>query len=61
MPIAHACSQRGCETLTMGELCLDHERERKQLWSLRLPPLIGSAATLVAAAAVGALLKHRFS
>jgi hypothetical protein len=25
MPIVHACSAAGCTTLTMGELCLEHE------------------------------------
>lgn len=26
MPLIHLCRERGCETLTMGERCLDHER-----------------------------------
>jgi hypothetical protein len=25
MPIVHPCSAAGCSTLTMGELCLEHE------------------------------------
>ena len=26
MPIVHPCAAEGCNTLTMGELCLDCER-----------------------------------
>ena len=26
MPIVHPCASDGCNTLTMGELCLDCER-----------------------------------
>jgi hypothetical protein len=25
MPLVHTCHERGCSTLTMGELCLEHE------------------------------------
>jgi len=27
MPLVHACSSPGCSTLTMGALCLEHERD----------------------------------
>jgi hypothetical protein len=30
MPIVHPCATEGCETLTMGELCLDCERELEE-------------------------------
>jgi hypothetical protein len=30
MPIVHPCATDGCDTLTMGELCLDCERELEE-------------------------------
>lgn len=27
MPMVHPCIRPGCGTLTMGEYCLDHERQ----------------------------------
>lgn len=27
MPVVHECAVEGCSTLTMGELCLQHELE----------------------------------
>jgi hypothetical protein len=34
MPIVTKCSAYGCETLTMGPFCIDHEAPREPL----LPP-----------------------
>ena len=30
MPMIHPCSAEGCSVLTMGELCLEHERRHAQ-------------------------------
>ena len=29
MPMVHSCSEDGCQILTMGQVCLDHERGAK--------------------------------
>jgi predicted Fe-S protein YdhL (DUF1289 family) len=34
MPIVHPCAADGCETLTMGELCLACERELEETASV---------------------------
>ena len=31
MPVVHECAREDCKTLTMGELCLEHERGDEQL------------------------------
>ena len=59
MPLVHPCSAPDCPTLTMGRLCLDHEREAAlpaaaaSLRTLPLPlaALLGLAAGLLAALA----------
>jgi hypothetical protein len=33
MPLVHTCATEGCGTLTMGELCLDCEREQEAVSS----------------------------
>lgn len=55
MPIVHPCSAAGCTTLTMGELCLEHEHvaaapaEAAARGSVARAALIGLAAGLAAA------------
>jgi hypothetical protein len=55
MPIVHPCSAAGCTTLTMGELCLEHEHvaatqvESQGRGSVARAALIGLAAGLAAA------------
>jgi hypothetical protein len=61
VPMVHPCSHPGCETLTMGSLCLEHEREptlRKRLQ--RALPRIATATMVVAAAVAGAAVRGRF-
>lgn len=64
VPMVHECARQGCATLTMGELCLDHEREAEAEASLRrraerMLPRLATASALVAAAAAGALIRSR--
>ncbi|HXH97330.1 MAG TPA: hypothetical protein VNH40_08990 [Gaiellaceae bacterium] len=61
MPIVHPCSRPDCQTLTMGELCLEHEllRDGTRLQPHRLLPRIATASVLVAVAAAGALIRTR--
>jgi hypothetical protein len=66
MPLVHPCAREGCSTLTMGELCLDHEQHRTRFsregmltYAGRLSPRLGRAAVLTAAAAAGALAATR--
>jgi hypothetical protein len=57
MPLIHTCRARDCQTLTMGGLCLDHERlaeerilARARARVVRLQaPVIGLAFALAAA------------
>jgi hypothetical protein len=62
MPIVHECMHPGCRTLTMGELCLEHERRRGPQRSR--PRLIARKALLplvaLAAAAAAAVIRSRF-
>ena len=63
VPIVHPCTRSGCETLTMGEVCLEHEQQGGAgLWvrRRRLLPRLATASALVAAAAAGALIRTRF-
>jgi hypothetical protein len=62
MPIVHPCTRSGCETLTMGEFCLEHEQQSEvslRVRGRRLLPHLATAGALVAAAAVGALIRTR--
>jgi hypothetical protein len=43
VPLVHACAAPDCTTLTMGELCLQHEREARE---------VATAAVLAAMAAL---------
>lgn len=47
MPIVHPCAHPGCETLTMGELCLEHEGvdppEAVEALALEAAPTSGAA------------------
>ena len=58
VPMVHPCASPGCEMLTMGDLCVDHERQRAEHIRARLPRLVGATA-VVLAAAVGAVLRTR--
>jgi hypothetical protein len=63
MPVVHPCSEPACGTLTMGDLCLEHE----QLVGKRLTIRIGalsrrlSAPALALAIAAAAALAGRAS
>jgi hypothetical protein len=61
VPIVHHCARPDCQTLTMGELCLEHElrRDDAQLHPGRLLPRVATATVLVAVAAAGALIRTR--
>jgi hypothetical protein len=57
MPLVHLCRERGCETLTMGERCLEHEllaevgrlaRLRSVFERLRAPTIVLAFAVLAA-------------
>ena len=60
VPSVHPCIRSDCETLTMGELCLEHEQQHAaslRARARRLLPRLATAGALVAAAALGALIK----
>jgi len=48
MTLVHQCSERGCSTLTMGDLCLEHERVAQQ----RLVSRIGTVSARLRAPAI---------
>jgi hypothetical protein len=63
VPIVHECARQGCETLTMGEFCLEHEQQGDmglRMRVRRMLPRLTRATALVAAAAAGALIGTRF-
>ncbi len=61
MPSVHPCTRSDCETLTMGEFCLEHEHQDAAGLRLRgrvlLLPRLAAVGVLVAAAIVGALIR----
>jgi hypothetical protein len=63
MPIVHPCARPECGTLTMGELCLEHELGASTLRPGRaqrpFAPRLVTASVLVVAAAAGALVGAR--
>ena len=59
MPLVQPCSEPGCSTLTMGDLCLEHEqlaRERLAKRMLALSKRFRAPAAALAVAAVAALV-----
>jgi len=59
MPLVQPCDAPGCSTLTMGDLCLEHEqlaRERLAKRMLALSKRLRAPAVALAVAAVAALL-----
>ncbi len=64
MAMVHTCALPDCETLTMGEYCLDHEpadrRNQQQAARARggaLLARLGPALALLAAATAGAFIR----
>jgi len=58
VPMVHPCACPGCEMLTMGELCVEHERQRDSRTRDRLRR-VAAAGAVVAAAALGAVVRTR--
>lgn len=59
MPLVHACSSPGCSTLTMGSLCLEHEREARGGEPRRARLLaVAAAAAAVAGFAAAFAARH---
>ena len=48
VPLVHECAKEGCDVLTMGELCLQHEQEEQDL-----PTALLAVAAEVAEAGTG--------
>ena len=45
MPLVNTCRERGCSTLTMGELCVDHERLAETRLFARICRIFGRLRT----------------
>jgi len=59
MPLVHPCSDPGCSTLTIGDLCLEHERRAQERLTKRVVALarrFRAPAFALAVAAVAALV-----
>jgi len=59
MPLVHLCREHGCETLTMGERCLEHERLAEARLLARMRTVfqrLRAPAIALAFAVVGACL-----
>ena len=54
VPMVHACRWQDCGSLTMGELCVHHEEQQKELSQRRLQRLL-SATAFALVASVGAV------
>jgi hypothetical protein len=64
VPMIHPCSRPECETLTMGEFCLEHEQQPDMPMTVRVRrflPRLATASSLLAAATAGALIRSHFS
>ena len=59
MPLVHPCSEPGCSTLTMGDLCFEHEQLAKERLAKRMLALskrFRAPAVALAVAALAALV-----
>jgi hypothetical protein len=59
MPLVHPCSEPGCSTLTMGDLCLEHDQLAQKRLARRVLALskrFRAPAVALAFAAVAALV-----
>jgi hypothetical protein len=59
MPLVHPCSEPGCSTLTIGDLCLEHEQLSQERLIKRIVALskrFRAPAVALAVAAVAALV-----
>jgi hypothetical protein len=59
MPLVQPCSEPGCSTLTMGDLCLEHEQRAQERPAKRMVALskrFRAPAFTLAVAAVAALV-----
>src|SRR5882724_7670510 len=59
MPLVHPCSEPGCSTLTIGDLCLEHEQLAEERLTKRIVALarrFRAPAFALAVAAVAALV-----
>jgi hypothetical protein len=59
MPLVQPCSEPGCSTLTMGDLCLEHDQlaqERLARRTVALAKRFRAPAVALAVAAVAALV-----
>jgi hypothetical protein len=59
MPIVHPCSAAGCTTLTMGELCLEHEHVAATTVGSQGRGSVARAAAIGLAAGLAAALLAR--
>lgn len=62
MPMIHTCAAPGCGTLTLGEYCIEHERQEPagpESRSGRALHAFRAAFPVAAAAVMGALLGAR--
>jgi hypothetical protein len=58
MPLVHTCRERGCNTLTMGELCLEHERLAEARLFARVSTGFGRLRTPAIALALAAFAAY---
>jgi hypothetical protein len=58
MPLIHTCRERGCDTLTMGELCLEHERLAEARLYTRVRTVLTRVRTPATAFALAALAAY---
>jgi hypothetical protein len=57
MPMVHSCGWRGCASLTMGELCVQHEQQREYLYRRRVRRLLSATVVALFASAGAAITR----
>jgi len=58
MPLINTCHERDCRTLTMGELCVDHERLADARLFARIGTVFGRLRTPAIALALAAFAAY---
>ena len=58
MPLINTCRERDCSTLTIGELCVDHERLAEARLSARISTVFGRIRTPAIALALAAFAAY---
>jgi hypothetical protein len=57
VPLVHPCSKDGCELLTMGKFCIEHEHDPRFAWNRVSLGRVAAASALIAIGGAAATLR----